>query len=180
MCIRLLLEASDQMFCQPVEANVTPLIEMGFPALTSTRSSSVSLAQVKCDHYWPFDQDPLYYGDLIVQMLSESVLPEWTIREFSICSVTVTSLLHTRQQTEEQFYSCVCVCVSGGTAELHTAGSAVSLHRVARPRGPGDHSVSHSVRPHCPRLRQQKSWIWTHGDPLQVPTGLMFLLHVQF
>uniref|UniRef100_A0A3B4XEA2 protein-tyrosine-phosphatase n=1 Tax=Seriola lalandi dorsalis TaxID=1841481 RepID=A0A3B4XEA2_SERLL len=42
--------------------------------------------QVKCDHYWPFDQDPLYYGDLIVQMLSESVLPEWTIREFNICS----------------------------------------------------------------------------------------------
>lgn len=43
---------------------------------------------MKCDHYWPFDQDPLYYGDLIVQMLSESVLPEWTIREFSICSVS--------------------------------------------------------------------------------------------
>ena len=48
--------------------------------------------QVKCDHYWPFDQDPLYYGDLIVQMLSESVLPEWTIREFKICSVITSSL----------------------------------------------------------------------------------------
>uniref|UniRef100_A0A7N8WUF7 protein-tyrosine-phosphatase n=1 Tax=Mastacembelus armatus TaxID=205130 RepID=A0A7N8WUF7_9TELE len=46
----------------------------------------VEKGRVKCDHYWPFDQDPLYYGDLIVQMLSESVLPEWTIREFSICS----------------------------------------------------------------------------------------------
>ena len=44
--------------------------------------------QVKCDHYWPFDHEPLYYGDLIVQMLSESVLPEWTIREFKICSVS--------------------------------------------------------------------------------------------
>ncbi|KAJ8373768.1 hypothetical protein SKAU_G00043480 [Synaphobranchus kaupii] len=42
--------------------------------------------RVKCDHYWPFDQDPLYYGDLIVQMLSESELPEWTIREFKIFS----------------------------------------------------------------------------------------------
>ncbi|KAJ8249735.1 hypothetical protein COCON_G00229510 [Conger conger] len=41
---------------------------------------------VKCDHYWPFDQDPLYYGDLIVQMVSESELPEWTIREFKIFS----------------------------------------------------------------------------------------------
>uniref|UniRef100_A0A8C7PRS5 protein-tyrosine-phosphatase n=1 Tax=Oncorhynchus mykiss TaxID=8022 RepID=A0A8C7PRS5_ONCMY len=46
----------------------------------------VEKGRVKCDHYWPFDQDPLYYGDLIVQMLSESVLPEWTIREFKICS----------------------------------------------------------------------------------------------
>ncbi|XP_030622900.1 receptor-type tyrosine-protein phosphatase beta [Chanos chanos] len=46
----------------------------------------VEKGRVKCDHYWPFDQDPLYYGDLIVQMQSESVLPEWTIREFKICS----------------------------------------------------------------------------------------------
>ncbi|KAM6937933.1 receptor-type tyrosine-protein phosphatase beta [Xenentodon cancila] len=46
----------------------------------------VEKGRVKCDHYWPLDQDPLYYGDLIVQMLSESVLPEWTIREFRICS----------------------------------------------------------------------------------------------
>ncbi|XP_069484347.1 receptor-type tyrosine-protein phosphatase beta isoform X2 [Ambystoma mexicanum] len=46
----------------------------------------VEKGRVKCDHYWPFDQDSLYYGDLIVQMMSESVLPEWTIREFKICS----------------------------------------------------------------------------------------------
>lgn len=43
---------------------------------------------MKCDHYWPFDQEPLYYGDLIVQMQSESVLPEWTIREFKMCNVS--------------------------------------------------------------------------------------------
>ncbi|XP_053114048.1 receptor-type tyrosine-protein phosphatase beta isoform X2 [Hemicordylus capensis] len=46
----------------------------------------VEKGRVKCDHYWPFDQDSLYYGDFIVQMLSESVLPEWTIREFKVCS----------------------------------------------------------------------------------------------
>nr|XP_057931583.1 receptor-type tyrosine-protein phosphatase beta-like isoform X2 [Doryrhamphus excisus] len=46
----------------------------------------VEKGRVKCDHYWPQDHEPLYYGDLIVQMLSESVLPEWTIREFNICS----------------------------------------------------------------------------------------------
>ncbi|XP_012296758.2 receptor-type tyrosine-protein phosphatase beta isoform X1 [Aotus nancymaae] len=46
----------------------------------------VEKGRVKCDHYWPADQDSLYYGDLILQMLSESVLPEWTIREFKICT----------------------------------------------------------------------------------------------
>ncbi|XP_057185222.1 receptor-type tyrosine-protein phosphatase beta-like isoform X3 [Triplophysa rosa] len=46
----------------------------------------VEKGRVKCDHYWPFDQEPLYYGDLIVQMQSESVLPEWTIREFKMCN----------------------------------------------------------------------------------------------
>lgn len=46
----------------------------------------VEKGRVKCDHYWPADQDSLYYGDMILQMVSESVLPEWTIREFRICS----------------------------------------------------------------------------------------------
>uniref|UniRef100_A0A8C4R8J1 protein-tyrosine-phosphatase n=1 Tax=Eptatretus burgeri TaxID=7764 RepID=A0A8C4R8J1_EPTBU len=44
----------------------------------------VERGRVKCDHYWPFDQDPIFYGDLVVQMLSESVLPEWTLREFKV------------------------------------------------------------------------------------------------
>ncbi|XP_056280554.1 receptor-type tyrosine-protein phosphatase beta isoform X2 [Pseudoliparis swirei] len=46
----------------------------------------VEKGRVKCDQYWPADREPLYYGDLVVQMLSESVLPEWTIREFKITS----------------------------------------------------------------------------------------------
>ncbi|XP_026182331.1 receptor-type tyrosine-protein phosphatase beta-like [Mastacembelus armatus] len=46
----------------------------------------VEKGRVKCDQYWPVDREPLYYGDLVVQMLSESVLPEWTIREFKITS----------------------------------------------------------------------------------------------
>ncbi|XP_034092966.1 receptor-type tyrosine-protein phosphatase beta-like, partial [Gymnodraco acuticeps] len=53
----------------------------------------VEKGRVKCDHYWPLDQDPLYYGDLIVRMLSESVLPEWTIREFNMCSEDQVSRL---------------------------------------------------------------------------------------
>ncbi|KAJ8008827.1 hypothetical protein DPEC_G00082460 [Dallia pectoralis] len=46
----------------------------------------VEKGRVKCDQYWPVDREPLYYGDLVVQMLSESVLAEWTIREFNIHS----------------------------------------------------------------------------------------------
>ncbi|KAK3517590.1 hypothetical protein QTP70_012946 [Hemibagrus guttatus] len=44
----------------------------------------VEKGRVKCDQYWPLDREPLYYGDLVVHMLSESILPEWTIREFKI------------------------------------------------------------------------------------------------
>lgn len=46
----------------------------------------VEKGRVKCDQYWPADREPLYYGDLVIQILSESVLPEWTIREFKITS----------------------------------------------------------------------------------------------
>lgn len=46
----------------------------------------VEKGRVKCDQYWPVDREPLYYGDLVIQMTSESVLPEWTIREFRITS----------------------------------------------------------------------------------------------
>uniref|UniRef100_A0A1A8MS03 Protein tyrosine phosphatase, receptor type, b n=1 Tax=Nothobranchius pienaari TaxID=704102 RepID=A0A1A8MS03_9TELE len=50
------------------------------------RVGSGGISRVKCDQYWPPDKDPLYYGDLVLQMMSESVLPEWTIREFRITS----------------------------------------------------------------------------------------------
>ncbi|KAM9327847.1 receptor-type tyrosine-protein phosphatase beta [Pholidichthys leucotaenia] len=46
----------------------------------------VEKGRVKCDQYWPADREPLYYGDLVIQMMSESILPEWTIREFKITS----------------------------------------------------------------------------------------------
>uniref|UniRef100_A0A4W6D1H1 protein-tyrosine-phosphatase n=1 Tax=Lates calcarifer TaxID=8187 RepID=A0A4W6D1H1_LATCA len=54
----------------------------------------VEKGRVKCDQYWPADREPLYYGDLVIQMLSESVLPEWTIREFRITSVSALHFLY--------------------------------------------------------------------------------------
>ncbi len=46
------------------------------------------MIQVKCDRYWPIDSEPLYYGDVVVQLLDEKILPEWTIRDFKISCVS--------------------------------------------------------------------------------------------
>ncbi|XP_056223433.1 receptor-type tyrosine-protein phosphatase O isoform X1 [Seriola aureovittata] len=40
--------------------------------------------RVKCDHYWPFTDEPVMYGEISVEMLSESEAPEWTIRKFRL------------------------------------------------------------------------------------------------
>ncbi|XP_033114395.1 uncharacterized protein LOC117114839 isoform X2 [Anneissia japonica] len=44
----------------------------------------VEQGRVKCDHYWPFDQDSTSYGNITVTMTSETAMPEWVIREFTI------------------------------------------------------------------------------------------------
>ncbi|NWW76827.1 PTPRJ phosphatase, partial [Climacteris rufus] len=40
-------------------------------------------ARTKCEQYWP-DKQSKSYGDIIVTMVSEIVLPEWTIRDFTV------------------------------------------------------------------------------------------------
>ena len=63
----------------------------------------VERGRIKCDHYWPYDNEPEYVSDIKLQMVSkfyvkkilkienifnktiqtrESTLPEWTEREF--------------------------------------------------------------------------------------------------
>uniref|UniRef100_A0A3Q2CEJ6 Protein tyrosine phosphatase receptor type O n=1 Tax=Cyprinodon variegatus TaxID=28743 RepID=A0A3Q2CEJ6_CYPVA len=44
----------------------------------------LSCFQVKCDHYWPFTDEPVMYGDISVEMLSEEGSPEWIIRKFRL------------------------------------------------------------------------------------------------
>lgn len=39
---------------------------------------------MKCDHYWPFTDEPVLYGEISVEMLSENEAPEWTIRKFRL------------------------------------------------------------------------------------------------
>ncbi|XP_045895053.1 receptor-type tyrosine-protein phosphatase O isoform X2 [Micropterus dolomieu] len=40
--------------------------------------------RVKCDHYWPFTDEPVMYGEISVEMLSETESPEWTTRTFRL------------------------------------------------------------------------------------------------
>lgn len=39
----------------------------------------------KCDHYWPYDTMPVYYGDISVQILNDSHYQDWSITEFMMC-----------------------------------------------------------------------------------------------
>ena len=42
----------------------------------------------KCDHYWPYDTQPVFYGDIQVTILNESQYPDWTIAEFKVMRVS--------------------------------------------------------------------------------------------
>nr|CAB3265286.1 receptor-type tyrosine-protein phosphatase beta-like [Phallusia mammillata] len=47
-------------------------------------TQTVERGKIKCDHYWPFDNEPITVVDMTLQMTSESILPDWTIREFKL------------------------------------------------------------------------------------------------
>lgn len=38
----------------------------------------------KCDRYWPYDNQPVIYGDIQVTMLNECQYPDWTITELKV------------------------------------------------------------------------------------------------
>ncbi|XP_059496485.1 receptor-type tyrosine-protein phosphatase H-like isoform X2 [Stegostoma tigrinum] len=40
--------------------------------------------RVKCERYWPLDYTPCAYGNITVTVSSETILSDWTIRDFSI------------------------------------------------------------------------------------------------
>jgi len=49
----------------------------------------------KCDHYWPYDTEPVYYGDIQVTILNESHFPDWNINEFRMMrGDTVRTIRH--------------------------------------------------------------------------------------
>ena len=45
------------------------------------------MLQEKCDHYWPVDSEPMFYGDLQVTILNETSCAEWVITEFKLAKV---------------------------------------------------------------------------------------------
>ena len=42
----------------------------------------VEKGREKCDRYWPYDTQPVYYGDIQVTIMNESLFPDWNVTEF--------------------------------------------------------------------------------------------------
>ncbi|XP_071530896.1 tyrosine-protein phosphatase 10D-like isoform X2 [Panulirus ornatus] len=47
----------------------------------------------KCDHYWPYDTQPVYYGDIQVTILNESHFPDWNVTEFRVCKGEICRII---------------------------------------------------------------------------------------
>ncbi|NXJ61143.1 PTPRJ phosphatase, partial [Rostratula benghalensis] len=56
----------------------------------------VEQARTKCEQYWP-EKESKSYGDIIVTMVSEIALPEWTIRDFTVEKSNTTESHTVRQ-----------------------------------------------------------------------------------
>lgn len=39
----------------------------------------------KCERYWPYDSQPVFYGDIQVTMLNECQYQDWTVTELKVC-----------------------------------------------------------------------------------------------
>ncbi|XP_061236457.1 receptor-type tyrosine-protein phosphatase eta isoform X6 [Neopsephotus bourkii] len=64
----------EDFWCMIWEKNIYSIVML---------TKCVEQARTKCEQYWP-DKQPKSYGDIIVTMVSEIILPEWTIRDFTV------------------------------------------------------------------------------------------------
>jgi len=55
----------------------------------------VEKGREKCHQYWPYDTEPVYYGDIQVTIMNESHFPDWNISEFRVMrGDTVRTIRH--------------------------------------------------------------------------------------
>ncbi|KAM3821205.1 receptor-type tyrosine-protein phosphatase H [Vipera latastei] len=47
-------------------------------------TNCVENGRVKCEHYWPLDYTPCTYDNIIVSVMTETILPDWSVRDFCI------------------------------------------------------------------------------------------------
>ena len=51
----------------------------------------VEAQRQKCDQYWPSDREPVFYGDLQVNIVNEDLsCSTWTVRELQITMVVAS------------------------------------------------------------------------------------------
>ncbi|XP_039191121.1 receptor-type tyrosine-protein phosphatase H isoform X8 [Crotalus tigris] len=47
-------------------------------------TNCIENGRVKCEHYWPLDYTPCTYDDITVSVITETILPDWSVRDFCI------------------------------------------------------------------------------------------------
>ena len=52
----------------------------------------VDRQQEKCDHYWPVDIQPMFYGDLKVEIQNENRTADWIITKMKVSFVSFESM----------------------------------------------------------------------------------------
>ncbi|KAM4723203.1 receptor-type tyrosine-protein phosphatase eta-like [Rhinophrynus dorsalis] len=60
----------------------------------------VELGKVKCEEYWPTEQAK-EFGDLLVHLTNETVLPDWTVRDFKV----INKLSNENQQVRQYHFT---------------------------------------------------------------------------
>ncbi|XP_063157928.1 receptor-type tyrosine-protein phosphatase H [Candoia aspera] len=59
-------------------------------------TNCIENGRVKCERYWPLDYTPCTYDDITVSVTTETILPDWTIRDFSIKLMSMSEVRRAR------------------------------------------------------------------------------------